>query len=64
MAALEGEIEGLNTRLGAADFFGKDAEGFTSAAARLEAAKAELDAAEQRWVELESLSESLAGGVG
>jgi ATP-binding cassette subfamily F protein uup len=64
IAALEGEISGLNARLGAADFFKKDAEGFTSAAARLEAAKAELDAAEQRWVELESLAETLAGSVG
>ncbi|MFB3053757.1 MAG: ABC-F family ATP-binding cassette domain-containing protein [Alphaproteobacteria bacterium] len=64
MAALEGEIEGLDARLGAADFFTKDGEGFSRAAARLQAAKAELDAAEQRWVELESLAESLAGGVG
>ena len=64
MAALEGEIEGLDARLGAADFFTKDGEGFSRAAARLQAAKAELEAAEQRGVELESLAESLAGGVG
>jgi ATP-binding cassette subfamily F protein uup len=64
MAALEGEIEGLNARLAAPDFFTRDAEGFSRAAGRLEAAKAELDAAEQRWVELESLRESLTGGVG
>ncbi|MEE8084964.1 MAG: ABC-F family ATP-binding cassette domain-containing protein [Alphaproteobacteria bacterium] len=64
MAALEGEIEGLDARLAAPDFFTKDGEGFSRAAARLEAAKAELDAAERRWVALESLAESLAGGVG
>lgn len=61
---LEGEIAELNKRLGAPDFFTKDAEGFTSAAARLEAAKVELDAAEQRWMELEFLSETLTGGAG
>ncbi|MEE8084683.1 MAG: ABC transporter ATP-binding protein, partial [Alphaproteobacteria bacterium] len=64
MAALEGEIEGLNARLAAPDFFTRDAEGFSRSAGRLEAAKAELDAAEQRWVALESLAESLAGGLG
>ena len=64
LVALEGEIAGLNARLAATDFFTKDAHGFTAAAARLEAAKAELDAAEQRWVDLESLAESLACGVG
>ncbi|TDI66484.1 MAG: ABC transporter ATP-binding protein [Alphaproteobacteria bacterium] len=63
MAALEGEIAGLKARLAAADFFTLDAEGFGRSAARLEAAKEQLDAAEQRWLELETLAESLAGGV-
>ena len=64
MAALDAEIEDLNARLGAPDFFAKDAAGFTAAAARLEAANGELEAAEARWLELESLAEQLAGGVG
>ncbi len=63
MAALSSEIEELNDRLAAPDFFAKNAQGFTDAAARLEVAGEELKAAEGRWLTLESLAESLAGGV-
>jgi len=59
---LEAEIAGLNQRLAAPDFFVKDADGFAMAAARLEAAKAELEAAEARWLELEDLRESVEAG--
>jgi ATP-binding cassette subfamily F protein uup len=61
---LETEIEQLNRRLTDADFFTKDADGFTQAAARLEAAKTELNDAEARWLELESLRESFASETG
>jgi ATP-binding cassette subfamily F protein uup len=59
---LEGEIEALNLRLAAPDFFAKDPDGFSKAAARLETAKAELEGAEARWLELEDLRESLEVG--
>ncbi len=62
IARLETEIESLNDRLAAPDFFAKDPDGFAEAAARLEAAKAELEAAEARWLELEDLRETLEAG--
>lgn len=62
IAELEDEIAQLNTRLAVPDFFAKDPEAFTESAKRLEDAKAELAQAEERWLELESLRETLAAG--
>ena len=59
MEALEAEIESLNGRLGDPAFFAKDAEGFTQAAARLDAATAELGQAEARWLELDERRDAL-----
>jgi ATP-binding cassette subfamily F protein uup len=62
IARLETEIESLNDRLAAPDFFAKDPDGFANAAGRLESAKAELEVAEARWLELEDLRETLEAG--
>jgi ATP-binding cassette subfamily F protein uup len=64
MTGLEAEVAGLNQRLAAPDFFTKDPDGFACTAARLEEAKAELEQAESRWLDLETLREALeAGGI-
>ncbi len=60
IAALEAEIAKLATRLADADFYRRDAEGFQKAAARLDAAKAELAEKEDRWLALEEMRERLA----
>lgn len=60
MTALEGEIGGLEARLADAGLFARDPKAFEQAAARLTAARAELAAAEEQWLELEIKRESLA----
>ena len=64
MRELGAEMETLNGRLGDPAFFTRDAEGFAAAATRLEAAKAELEDAEARWLELEERREKLAAARG
>ena len=61
IAGLEGQIEKLQGRLGDADLYAKDPEKFAKLSAELEAATAELTAAEDRWLELEALKEELEG---
>ncbi len=60
IAALETEIATLSTRLSAADLFTRDPAAFAAASERLAAAQAELQAAEEQWLELEMLREELA----
>jgi ATP-binding cassette subfamily F protein uup len=60
MKALESEIGGLEARLADAGLFARDPKAFEQAAARLTAARAELAAAEEQWLELEIKRESLA----
>ena len=59
--ALETEIARLQARLGDAGLFAKDPAGFEKAAARIEAAQGERDAAEEEWLTLEMLREELEG---
>ncbi|MBF0168875.1 MAG: ATP-binding cassette domain-containing protein [Alphaproteobacteria bacterium] len=58
--ALAGEIAHLEKRLADPGLFARDRAGFETAAARLDAARTELSAAEERWLELETLRETLA----
>ena len=61
MARLEAEIAALNSRLHDPAFYTKDPAGFAKATERLGAAQGELAAAEERWLELEMLRETLGG---
>ena len=54
------EITGLENALADAGFFERDRAGFEAAAGRLDAARGELATAEDRWVELEDLRETMA----
>ncbi|TAN52493.1 MAG: ATP-binding cassette domain-containing protein [Rhodospirillales bacterium] len=60
LEALAGEIAKLETHLADHGLFARDRAGFEKAAARLDAARAELETAEERWLELETLREELA----
>jgi ATP-binding cassette subfamily F protein uup len=53
------EIADLEARLADSALYGRDPDGFAKAAARLDAARAELAEAENRWLELESRREEL-----
>ena len=59
IAALEAEIGQLNARLADPGLYGRDPEGFDRAGKALAAAQAKLTAAEDQWLELEALRESL-----
>ena len=66
-AQIEGltrEISMLEQKLADPDFYSRDRAGFDSTTARLDAARRELEAAEQRWLELEEKREQLATGSG
>ena len=56
---LRGEIAVLRTTLSDARFYGRDPSGFADKSKALAAAEAALSAAEDRWLELELLRESL-----
>ncbi|MBI5119883.1 MAG: ATP-binding cassette domain-containing protein [Rhodospirillales bacterium] len=58
--ALAAEIARLEALLADPGLFARDRLGFEKSAARLDAARAELEAAEERWLELETLREDLA----
>ncbi len=62
MAALEDEIAGVEAALADPDLYARDREAFERHTARLDAARVELEAAEERWLELELLREALADG--
>jgi ATP-binding cassette subfamily F protein uup len=59
IAALETEIAELETRLADPDFYRRDAEAFQATNATLTAQRAALEAAEERWLELETLRDEL-----
>jgi ATP-binding cassette subfamily F protein uup len=64
IAALESEIVELSDRLGDADLFARDPAAFNAAAARLDTARAELAAKEERWLELEQRREEIEASGG
>ena len=61
MKALEQELASLETKLADVNLFSKDPASFDKATARYAAAKSELDAAEEQWLELEMLRQELEG---
>ena len=57
---LGAEVDAARMRLADPDFYARDAGAFSATTARLQAAEAERDAAEERWLELETRREELA----
>jgi ATP-binding cassette subfamily F protein uup len=64
LMALPGEIAALEQKLHDPGLYGRDPAAFARASAALEAARVELAAAEEAWLDLEALKESLARGAG
>ena len=62
MPRLTAEIAALETRLEDAGLYARDPQGFDTIMARLTAARLELAASEETWLELEERRESLARG--
>ena len=60
--ALTADIEKLEAALADADLYARDPKAFGDQTARLQSRQAELEAAEERWLELAELAESLAQG--
>ncbi|WP_222182269.1 ABC-F family ATP-binding cassette domain-containing protein [Geminicoccus harenae] len=58
MEAATAEIARLEEKLGQADFYLKDPDGFAKVNASVEAKRAELAAMEERWLELETMKEA------
>ncbi len=63
MEELATEIAELQSRLDDPQFFTTDPEGFNATASRLSEARAELDAREEKWIELEMLRETVEGDL-
>ena len=61
IAALEAKISALNERLHDPTLYARDRTAFDAASAALAAAQTELAAAEEKWLELEILRDSLDG---
>ena len=61
IAALETKVEMLVRDLADQDLYVRDPDGFQAKTDGLSAAQAELEAAEERWLELEALREELEG---
>jgi len=61
IAALEKDIAALEADLADDTFYSRDPEGFEKKAAALEARRADLEAAETEWLELEMVREELQG---
>ena len=64
LAALPGEIATLEHQLHDPGLYGRNPVAFARTSTALEAARAELAAAEEAWLDLETLKESLARGAG
>jgi ATP-binding cassette subfamily F protein uup len=62
IAALPGEIAALEGRLADPGLYARDPAAFARTSSALERGRAELSAAEDEWLELETLKETLAGG--
>ncbi|MCB9522560.1 MAG: ATP-binding cassette domain-containing protein [Myxococcales bacterium] len=60
--ALEAKIATLEAELTDGNLYARDPAGFVARTQALEAARAEKDEKEERWLELEMLREALAGG--
>jgi ATP-binding cassette subfamily F protein uup len=58
MEAAAAEIAALEEKLGAADFYRRDPDGFAKVNAGVEAKRAQLAAMEERWLELETMKEA------
>jgi ATP-binding cassette subfamily F protein uup len=61
MEELSAEIARLETQLADPDFYRRDPSGFARAGTALDAARTALGAAEEEWLRLEILRESVAG---
>ena len=61
MDALAGELAGLEADLADPNLYSRDPARFQKFAARADAARAELEAAEERWLELEAKREEAGG---
>ena len=61
MDKLQAEIAGIEAQMADAAFFTRDPKGFDAASRRLAAARGELAAAEEQWLELEMKREELEG---
>ena len=61
MPKLTSEIEALERELADASLFNRDPKRFETATARLQAARDELAAAEETWLEIEALREEMEG---
>ncbi len=59
IAALEAEMTALEARLADAGLYARDPASYAATSTRLDAARAERDAAEHQWLELELLREEL-----
>jgi ATP-binding cassette subfamily F protein uup len=64
LAALPGEIAAHERALADPGFYVRDPKGFERMSASLEAARAELAEAEEAWLELETLKETMTRGAG
>jgi len=62
IAVLEGTIAKLEERLADSGLFKRDADAFNKAIADLDRTRADLATAEERWLALEELKESMAAG--
>ena len=58
---LQAEIAAMNTKLADTTLYARDPTGFNDAMTRLTTTQAALTAAEDEWLELETLREELAG---
>jgi ATP-binding cassette subfamily F protein uup len=61
MKKLEAEIASLEAKLADATLFTRDPKAFEQSASRLTAARADLAASEEQWLELELKREALEG---
>jgi ATP-binding cassette subfamily F protein uup len=59
--ALAGEVRAIEATLADPALFAADRAAYDTSAERLEQARVELAAAEERWLELESLREEIEG---
>src|SRR5262249_17746856 len=57
---MSAEVDAARAQLAEPDVYAREAAGFAATSARLKAAEAERDAAEERWLELEARREELA----